>query len=202
MTFTKENFNEAISHIKRDGIASLLKWIETTDFFTAPASTNFHSNFQGGLLEHSLCVLRFALYNFNLIVKDKPEYEYLRESVIICSLFHDVAKINTYSKTEKWVKDKNNKWVSYEGYEVSDLLPLPHSTKSLYLISRYITLTDAEALAITYHMSSFNPSALIQGMDKFAFDKAFEHPLVKIIATADILATTLEETIDHKLQVK
>ncbi len=44
--------------IKRDGIEELLKWLEGTDFFTAPASTRFHGNYEGGLCEHSLNVHR------------------------------------------------------------------------------------------------------------------------------------------------
>ena len=38
--------------IKRDGIEELLKWLENSDFFTAPASTRFHGNYEGGLCEH------------------------------------------------------------------------------------------------------------------------------------------------------
>ena len=36
----------------------------------------------------------------------------------------------------------------------------------------------------------------------YAFNKAFDHPLVKIIHTADLLALTIEPVIDYKLQVK
>ena len=35
--------------IKRDGSESLLNWLMTTDFFEAPASTQYHGNFPGGL---------------------------------------------------------------------------------------------------------------------------------------------------------
>lgn len=30
------------THIKREGSAELLKWLKSTDFFTAPGSTRFH----------------------------------------------------------------------------------------------------------------------------------------------------------------
>ena len=29
-------------HISREGSKELLEWLQTTDFFTAPASTKFH----------------------------------------------------------------------------------------------------------------------------------------------------------------
>ena len=198
MTSSREQFNKATSFIKREGLNEFMEWLEKeTDFFTAPASTIYHSNFEGGLLEHSLNVLRFALNNFNMIAKEKPEYEYLKESVILCSLFHDVAKCNFYFKTEKWTKDENNKWKSYQGYEVNDSLPLPHGPKSVFLISKFIKMTDAEALAISWHMGQTD---LVQPstMSKYAYDKAFDHPLVKIIHTADLLSLTLENIIDYK----
>ena len=51
--FTKA-YNDAIT---RQGSRELLDWITNkTDFFVAPASSKFHSNFEGGLLEHSLNV--------------------------------------------------------------------------------------------------------------------------------------------------
>lgn len=43
-------------HIKRPGATELLEWLETTDFFVAPASTRFHGNYEGGLCEHSVNV--------------------------------------------------------------------------------------------------------------------------------------------------
>jgi len=197
MTQLREQFNKAINFINREGISELVIFLESTDFFTAPASTIYHNNFEGGLLEHCINVLKFALHNFNMIIKEKPEYEYLRESVVLCSIFHDISKCNFYFKTEKWTKDENNKWKSYQGYEVNDSLPLPHGPKSVFLISKFVKLTDAEALAISWHMGQ---SDLVQPstMSKYAYDKAFDHPLVKIIHTADLLSLILENIIDYK----
>ena len=45
------------NNIKREGADKLLAWLESTDFFTAPASTRFHSNYVGGLCDHSVNVL-------------------------------------------------------------------------------------------------------------------------------------------------
>ena len=39
--------------IYRPGAAEFLKWLETTDFFSTPASTRFHLAREGGLVEHS-----------------------------------------------------------------------------------------------------------------------------------------------------
>ena len=49
----KEEFIEIYNkYIKREGAEKLLAWLESTDFFTCPASTRFHSNFEGGLVSH------------------------------------------------------------------------------------------------------------------------------------------------------
>ena len=53
----KEKFlNIFRNQITRRGADKLLEWMESTDFFTAPASTRFHAAYEGGLLEHSLNV--------------------------------------------------------------------------------------------------------------------------------------------------
>ena len=53
----KESFIDIYTNnIKRDGSKELLEFLEKSDFFIAPASTQFHSNFQGGLCSHSINV--------------------------------------------------------------------------------------------------------------------------------------------------
>ena len=199
MTQTREKFNKAMEFITRDGLQDLITWLENdTDFFVAPSSTAFHGNFTEGLLQHSVNVLEFAIHNFNIMVKKRPEHEHLRESLIISAIFHDVCKTNQYQMTEKWTKDANNKWQSYQGYTVEDKFPLGHGEKSVFLISRHMKLTEEEALAIRWHMGSFEVSTIIPGMTKAAYDKAYEHPLVVLLHAADLLATRVEDSIDYK----
>ena len=198
---TKANFLKAVALIeKKEGVNELVHWLDTeTDFFIAPASTNFHGNYEGGLAEHSLNVARFALHNFNIILQAKPDLEYLRDSVIFCGLFHDVCKVNFYNKQEKWTKDANNKWVSYRGYAVKDTFPFGHGEKSVYLILKLMKLTDAEALAIRWHMGHTEMSVnFANSSQNYAFSEAMNHPLVRLIHGADMLSMTIEDHIDHK----
>ena len=44
MTKKEEFLNICNEKIKRDGIDNLLKWLNDSDFFIAPASTKFHGN--------------------------------------------------------------------------------------------------------------------------------------------------------------
>ena len=201
MNINKRNelFEQAVSHITRDGLDNLINWLRNeTDFFTAPCSTLFHGNFEGGLLEHSLRVLEFALHNFNRIKAIKPDLEYLKESLIISALLHDVCKVNTYKRNdEKWTKI-DNRWAKYSGWDFEDTFPLGHGEKSVYLISKHIELKEVEALAIRWHMSAFEPGVAIEGPTKWAYEAAANHPLVRIIHSADNLATIVETTLDLK----
>lgn len=52
----KEIFDMVLRDTKRDGIEDLIKYLESTDFYTAPASSRFHCDYEGGLVEHSLNV--------------------------------------------------------------------------------------------------------------------------------------------------
>lgn len=53
----KERFISVYNNaVHRDGSDMLLRWLEDSDFFVAPASTKFHGCHEGGLLQHSLNV--------------------------------------------------------------------------------------------------------------------------------------------------
>ena len=57
----KERFIEIFtSQIHRPGAAELLEWLESTDFFEAPASTHYHGSYPGGLVEHSLNAVSYT----------------------------------------------------------------------------------------------------------------------------------------------
>lgn len=51
-----KEFEVALLATKREGMDRLLEFIRKSDFYTAPASTRFHSCHESGLLEHSLNV--------------------------------------------------------------------------------------------------------------------------------------------------
>ena len=52
----KEEFIELLKSTNREGIENLINFLEKTDFFEAPASTRFHGDYKGGLVEHSIKV--------------------------------------------------------------------------------------------------------------------------------------------------
>ena len=168
-----ERFKEIfLSQVTRPGAAELVKWLESTDFFTAPASTRFHGAWPGGLVSHSLNVYYAMIGNVPIL------QEYGAESVTVAALLHDVCKAEFYEKTD-------------DGWRVNERLPMGHGEKSVYLVMKHMDLTDSEALAIRWHMGAYDDAfkggsqELGAAQDKCALVLALHH--------ADMLATQEEK---------
>lgn len=177
--------------IRREGNLELLKYImsEESDFFTAPASTRYHGSYPGGLVEHSINVFEcLTSYMERQRAKDAYGLNSTHESIAIVSLLHDLCKINIYKESKRNVKDANGVWQSVPYYEFSDIFPYGHGEKSVYLINKYMRLTDEEAFAIRYHMGFSGTD------DARNVGEAFRlYPLGFALSVADMEATFLLE---------
>ena len=184
----KEEFLELLKSIKRDGIDKLINYLETTDFFQAPASSKFHSNFMGGLVEHSIKVyevLKKDLENSDIKVDE--------DSIKIVALLHDICKTNYYKVDYRNTKNEYGQWIKVPYYTVDDELPYGHGEKSVYILSSFIKLTREEAMAIRWHMGGFDSS--VKGGD-FSLSKAFtDYPLALMLHIADMKSTYLFEEV-------
>ena len=81
-------------------------------------------------------------------------------------------------------------------WKVVDQLPLGHGEKSVYLIQKFMDLTDDEALAIRWHLGAHDPGSHFFYPSGVANQQAVrEVPLVPMIAAADYIATWL---VDQK----
>ena len=171
---------------EREGKEALREWLlsDECDFFTAPASTKYHGNYDGGLCEHSIDVYEMAvrlegLYREDIrkqyLVLNRPyDQSQFMESLAIASLFHDLCKANFY-KTR--INGRNTSYV------VDEQLPYgSHGAKSVYILSRYLKdLRDDEAIAINCHMGfSRGAENTISISEAFHFS-----PLAWIVHTAD-----------------
>lgn len=180
-----DQFDELLMSTEREGMDGLLKWLhEETDFYTAPASSNGHGSFAGGLLVHSISVYRL-LKNFNKLIQMERE-----DSLIIAALLHDLCKTNFYIKTIKNVKTPGKReWREEEAYAVEDAFPMGHGEKSVFLIMKHIKLTDDEAMAIRWHMGGYDDAVRGYSGGK-AQSKAYkEYPLAPALSIADMFAT-------------
>lgn len=174
-------------NIQREGADKLLAWLETTDFFTCPASTKFHSNFEGGLVDHSVKVYHRLK---KIVAAEKMDVS--EESLAVVALLHDVCKANTYKIDYRNVK-RDGEWVKEPYYSVDDQLPYGHGEKSVYIISGFMKLTREEAMAINWHMGPYD-TRYVGG--SFALSDAFKKfPLSLLMFIADISSSYLDETI-------
>ena len=187
-------------HIHREGLDKVLAYIEKSDFYTAPSSTRFHLNEDGGLCLHSMNVFEVACKIYNEMAKPaivngtSPFTEEVSmESIAIATLFHDLCKIKLYHKTERWKKDDKNRWVSYPGYEVKDDFPLGHGEKSCLMLSWYMRLKPEEMLAIRWHMGMFDMGESGTPLRMSFFSATDKSPLVSIVHAADFLTSNLWE---------
>lgn len=172
-------------HIKRPGAVELLAWLESTDFFIAPASTRFHGNYEGGLCEHSVNVWEELVR----LSKAYPEVRTTSESAAIVSLLHDLCKIGCY-KQELRNQKVNGIWVQRPVYVFSeDFCYGGHGAKSVYLIQRFMNLTEAEATAVNCHMGFADRSP-----GDYSLGTAYESfPLAWLLHVADESATYIRE---------
>ena len=155
----KQQFQEKLLSTKREGMENVIKHLERLGFFTAPASTKFHLNVKGGLMQHSWNVCNTALMLREQMIQMKPELaEKLPvESVIIASLLHDVCKSNIYKDAILNRKNDQGYWEKVPGYEVDySSLPLGHGEKSvIMLLTLGLKMTRDEMLAIRWHMTAW-----------------------------------------------
>ena len=193
----KKEFIELLKTTNRQGIDDLVEELEDLGFFKAPASTKFHLNEDGGLVQHSLNVCKAALsMRKSMIELDDSLLEALpKDSVIIASLLHDTCKADIYKPTMKKEKNRFGMWCDVPGYDVDySNFPLGHGEKSVIVLLRSgFELTDDEIMAIRWHMTAWDLP--LQSYDiKSNFNKAKEIcPLLSLVQAADCLASNLLE---------
>lgn len=194
----EENTNEFLEifnkYIKRDGSKELLDFLIKSDFFQAPASTKFHSNFKGGLCLHSIHA--YKRFKKNIIKEYGQEYERVisDESIAICGLLHDICKVNTYKEDFRNVK-VDGQWIQKPYFAVEDKLPYGHGEKSVYILNGFIRLTREEAMIINWHMGAFD--LRVQGGSYALSDVFYNYPTALIFHISDIEATYLDEQVSN-----
>lgn len=200
MKQNRSEFVELLYSTGREGMDEVIGQLEELGFFQAPASSKFHLNHEGGLLEHSLNVCKVGLMLREQMLALKPDLEESlnKESVIIAALLHDICKADIYQKCIRKRKDRLGQWVDYETYELdySDF-PLGHGEKSVIVLLRMgLDLSDDEIMAIRWHMSAWDLP--FQSPDlKANFDTAKRLcPICSLIQAADGLASNLLESKD------
>lgn len=151
----------------------LFNWLLNNGFFEAPASRNYHGNFVGGLMVHSVNVAE-TLSGFDL------KWENPRSPLLI-GLFHDLCKIDQYRSNGECYRLNENKILQ------------GHGSKSVMLLSQFFKLTEEEIMCIRFHMGAYEKDdweSLKLAIKKF--------PNVLWTHHADMMASTLiDEQVDN-----
>ena len=201
----REDFIAILRRVNRQNanIEGLINKLDESDFFYAPASTRFHNSCYGGLLAHSLNVYN----NLEALVKMKKLEEVIpEESVIICALLHDMAKINFYEPSVR-----NKKVYSYDGSKHDELGNFDwvaerswairpekerfiyglHEETSEFMVRCYIPLTTEESCSILWHHSG---QGTMSGDRVSTASTVFNrYRLANLLHLADMLATYTDE---------
>lgn len=118
---------------------SLENYLKSGGFITAPASTKYHGNYEGGLFDHSVAVMDTLV-----TLTGNNNLHWQRQiSPRVIGLFHDLCKCDQY--------------ILLDGqYVYNDHLVLKgHGDKSVMLLSQFMTLTEEEIMCIRYHMGAY-----------------------------------------------
>lgn len=200
MKEVKEEILEILKSTKRPGMDKLCEKLDEIGFFTAPCSGSYHLAKEGGLAEHSLNVYKIMRADAEL----KMPYLYRNknhDSIIICSLLHDVGKCGDYGKPNyvpNMIKDgrttkadpvQKYKQSETKPYETNkDLSPIDHEIRSVKIVSKYIDLTEDEELAILWHNGLY-------GNFRYQIQN-HETPLYLLLHSADMWASRVTEAQD------
>lgn len=196
-----KDFENLLISTGRDNIESLLEFIRKSDFYSAPASTRYHSCHEGGLLEHSMNVFKALDSKSKNPVWHEIIEDVGRDSIIISALLHDICKSyfygtelknkKVYSEYGKKIDDNGRyDWQSVPCYTVNDRIPYGHGEKSVMMIEEYIKLKPVERYAIRWHMGFTEPKENYNTLSA-AIRK---YPFILALHEADLEATYTMET--------
>lgn len=210
----KEGAISKMASFERSGWDKLSQYLQESDFFVAPASTMFHGAFAGGLLKHSYYVykqLSQKVKDYNLDYSDETIFicGFLHD---LCKVNYYVVQtepatdaqikyLASLSGRGGWSCTKQYATVLIDyykngaigdvpkeeiKYQVKDEFPVGHGEKSVFLIQKFLQLTEEEVAAIRWHMCAFDAGIHFNYPSGFPFRAATEkYPLVTLLFTAD-----------------
>lgn len=169
----KQEFIDTLKTLTRADadVDGLIAYLEATDFFDAPASTQYHCSFPGGLCLHSLNVYKAI----KSLASEFCEGKYSNDSLIIVGLLHDLGKINFYEPAVRNVKvysaygKKEDElgffdWKTECIYAVKDVnnrdVIGTKGFTAYYIASMFIPLTKEEMITLTNQYSALEREPL------------------------------------------
>jgi len=186
MAENKNDFEYLLCCTNRKGIDKVIKYLNDTDFFIAPASTRFHGAREGGLLEHSLDVYA----RIKILATSLYPGQINTTSLTIVALLHDVCKADFYKLDTRNVKI-DGIWKQVPMYTIDDKMPIGHGEKSVIILQSLTTLTADEIYAIRWHMGGFDDAAKSYAGSMQLSAAMSKCPLLVLLHMADLSASYL-----------
>jgi hypothetical protein len=186
-----------LKKVNREGIENLIKFMQESDYFTAPASTKYHLNEEGGLATHCINVYKRLYQGYSQRAKELTGSTELdsatKESIVIVALAHDLCKCNFYKSSFRNQKnEETGEWEKIPVYTVQDQSPLGHGEKSVILLLQLgVKLTEEEIYAIRWHMGGFDEA--VRGGFRNLSEVYNRYELAYLLNRADMDATYLDE---------
>lgn len=188
----EENYNKFVSYALKTGEhrkEALEKFFahfeERLALCPASSRTDFHNCFPGGLVEHSLRVLK----NCNKLVQVyKEEFpDITKESMIFGCLFHDIGKIGSIDH-ERYIPQTSD-WHASKGmlYEYNKNMPfMTTPDMGVFILQHFgIQITHDEWLAI-----KLNDGQYAESNTEY---KLKEGSLPLLVHQSDVVATIVEK---------
>lgn len=156
----KDRFIKTLFSVNRTGFRKqeLMNYLEENKFFEIHSIMDEDMNFEGGLLIHSLSVLDQMRKINHTFGMNLQE-----DSIILTSLLHDVCCI-----------------------DVNNIFPVGHGEKSVFILQRFINLTNEEIMAINVHLGHADHRSVDYNNFSCAFDIS---PLSLCLYMADMISS-------------
>lgn len=191
----REEFISILREVNRPGIEELIVWLDSTDFFIAPASPKLYRNYPGGLVEKAL-----VRYDQMKYLNGNNALGFSKDSLILTGLladlnytnYYDLTSFNKkqYSPSGRYTDNTNGK--KYDWAEESKYTIKPSEERYIFgtsgqnserLLSNYVPLTDEESIAI------INMSTTWDNPNFYFADIYKKYPLAALLNSADTLST-------------
>lgn len=185
-----ETFIRVLKSLEREGTDTFIKWLDKSDFKTAPASTKNHLAVEGGLCQHCLNVVR----NIDKDLLKQEDYASADFVALLCN----ISKVNFYEVSQRNVKDENGEWKQVNFYKVKEeqdrLIFGSNAMNSYYMLSKFFKMSYDEELAIIHHNGGYDiyDSDMSRANTASAFRKS---KLALAVYLAETKATFIDDMI-------
>lgn len=179
----KIKFIELLSKLNID-LTELTQYLDRTDFFNKPASTQYFRPYAGGLCQYALDLY----YELTQLVNAYCPGKYTEEDVIKVALFKDLYKAELYEPYSKNVKnDITGQWEAVLAYRYKENRPVygDLAFSSFMTARKFVDFTEEQIEAIM-HSTATNS----YGGDLHEIMRVY--PIVTLTRMADLAAYYLD----------